>query len=477
MTLRDYQVDLIRSARATAASGIRRLLLVLPTGSGKTVVAANIINSAVERGKRILFLAHRRELIEQPSRKLDALGIDHGIVMASHWRHRPHLPVQVASVQTLVNRELRETPDLIFIDESHRARAESYQQIIDRYPQVFVIGLTATPMRSDGKGLGNLFQRLIQGPSVAELTERGYLVPTRAFAPSKPDLKGVRVTAGDYNAGGIQRTMDRPTITGDIVAHWRRLADNRITVLFAAGIDHSMHLRDAFRDAGVAAEHLDGTTDNDTRRRLLESLAEGRIRVLCSVGVLTEGWDSPNVSCAVLARPTASKGLYLQMAGRILRPAPEKADALLLDHAGCTLAHGMVDDPVEWSLDFDKPVVSRRIDTSLPRVCPECFRVARAGVRVCECGYEFAVSDRGAPDVVDGELVEVTRRVKWTAVPESARRTMYLRWVAEGVERGYKAGYAGVKYRAMFQESPHTEWMLEASLQHPQYWKSNESTA
>lgn len=478
MTPRDYQIELIEKSRAIARSGIRRLLLVLPTGGGKTVVAAQIINGAVARGSRVLFLAHRQELIQQTSEKLDILGVDHGIIQADHWRRRPALPVQVASVPTLVNRELHVEPNLVFIDESHRARASSYQTIVDRYPQAFVIGLTATPVRSDGKGLGNLFQQLISGPSVAELTERGYLVPTRVFAPSVPDLKGVRITAGDYNKQGIQRAMDKPKITGDIVAHWNRLADNRITVLFAAGIDHSVHLRDAFREAGVDAEHLDGTTDKDTRRRLLADLAAGRIRVLCSVGVLTEGWDCPPVSCAIIARPTASTGLYLQMAGRILRPAPGKTDALLLDHAGCTIAHGLVDEDREWSLEFDRPLKPKpAIDLSLPNVCPDCYRVAKPGTRVCECGYEFFVSDRGNPDVVDGELVEVKRRAKWGRIPEEMRKLMYLRWVDEGAQRGYKAGYAGAKYRGVFGESPRAEWMVEASLKHPQYWKPNERTA
>lgn len=479
MTPRDYQIELIESARASARAGVRRILLTLPTGGGKTVIAAEIINGAVARGSRVLFLAHRQELIQQASEKLDALGIDHGIIQANHWRRRPALPVQVASVPTLVNRTLATSPHIIFIDEAHRARAASYQAIVDRYPHAFVIGLTATPIRSDGKGLGNLFQRMVQGPSVADLTARGYLVPARVFAPSTPDLRGVRITGGDYNAGGIQRAMDRPTITGDIVAHWQRLAKNRITVLFAAGIDHSMHLRDAFRAAGVAAEHLDGKTDKDTRRKLLADLAVGRIRVMCSVGVLTEGWDSPPVSCAIIARPTASAGLYLQMAGRILRPYPGKTDALLLDHAGCTIQHGLVDDDREWSLELDRPVVSKpRIDLSLPRVCPECYRVARLGVRVCECGYEFSMSDRGNPDVVDGELVEVTSQTRWAGVPEGGRRAMYLRWVSEGAERGYAAGYAGAKYRGVFKESPKTEWMLEASLAHPEYFrKPNERTA
>lgn len=465
---RDYQLQALADLRTQILAGHRSLLLVAPTGSGKTSIAAELIHRATQKQKRIVFLANRRELIDQCSERLDGCGVDHGIIQANHWRHKPHMAVQVASVPTLVNRELSFQPDILITDECHRARAASYESIFSRFPQAIKLGLTATPIRSDGKGLGNLFTAMVQCPSVAALTEQGYLVPMRVFAPANPDLSGVKKTGGDYNQGGIQRAMDKPVITGDIVAHWQRLASDRITVLFAAGIEHSIHLRDAFRAAGVAAEHLDGETDTSERDKLLAGLADGRIRVLCSVGVLTEGWDSPAVSCAILARPTASTGLFLQMCGRILRPAPGKTDALLLDHAGCTLQHGFVDDEREWTLDVDSPLKSRpKIDLSLPRVCPECFRVARPQTRVCECGYVFAVRERSMPDVVAGDLEEITvgRRKQYTGIPEDRRKEMYLRWAREGAERGWKASAAWMKYRSMFGTPPKTEWMLEATAE------------
>lgn len=472
--LRDYQQRALDDLRSVIRQGHKSVILVAPTGAGKTSIAAELIHLATARGRRIIFLAHRRELISQCSSRLDGLGVDHGIIQADHWRRRPHAAVHVASIQTLVNRTLAYQPDIVVVDECHRARASSYQHIFERYPAAVKIGLTATPVRSDGRGLGNLFAAMVQCPSVGELTAHGYLVPTRVFAPSNPDLAGVRKSGGDYNPGGLQRAMNRPTITGDIVAHWQRLGENRITVLFAAGIEHSLHLRDAFRDVGVAAEHLDGNTDNEERDRLLAALADGRIRVLCSVGVLTEGWDCPAVSCAILARPTASTGLYLQMAGRILRPSPGKSDALILDHAGCTLQHGFVDEDRDWSLDIDRPGGERvAINTSIPVVCPECFMVYRIRPRACECGYVFSMSDRSMPRTVDGDLVEISAaRNRYSRIPDHARRTLYLRWVDEGVERGYKAGYAGAKFKAMFGGSPPMEWMLEASVKHRDYFSA-----
>lgn len=472
---REYQTQLVDAARERIRRGKKRILLQLPTGGGKTVVAALIIQGALAKGKRILFLAHRRELIEQPSRKLDELGVSHGIVMASHHRYRPLAPVQVASIQTLVNRELAHPPDLIFIDETHRATAKTYQSILERYPRACVIGLTATPVRADGEGLGNLFEDMVCGPGVAELTTAGYLVPTRVYAPSKPELKDVNKVGGDYNQGQLGRVMDRASLTGDVVDHWKRLAADRLTIVFAVNVEHSKHLRDRFLEAGVAAEHLDGETPIADRIAILDRVATGQTRVLCSVGVLTEGWDCPVVSCAILARPTMSEGLYLQMAGRILRPAPGKADALILDHAGCTWEHGFVDDKRDWKLERTRGgSAGPRIDTSFKiKACPQCFYVWNPKIRQCTnvgtdgkvCGYIFHVQDM-MPETRAGMLSEAgaERAARYRYTSESRKRELYLQWAGEGLLHGYKSNFAAVKYRAIFKEEPKAEWMLEASL-------------
>lgn len=458
-TLRPYQLEAIEALRREIRAGARSILLVAPTGSGKTSIAAEMIHSALAKGKRIVFLAHRKELIDQCSARLDGLGVPHGVIMADHWRRRPGLQVQVASVPTLVNRELRESPDLLFIDETHRARASSYQQILARYPQAICIGLTATPIRGDGKGLGNLFTALVQCPSVAQLTEMGFLVPTRVYAPARPDLRGVKKSAGDYNLGALGHFMDRKVLVGDIVDHWQRLADNRLTVVFAVTIEHSQHITEQFRQAGVAAAHLDGTTPKPERERLLAQLAAGEIRVLSNVGVLTEGWDCPQVSCIVLARPTMSMGLYLQMAGRTLRPADGKTDALILDHAGCTLMHGFVDDERDWQLSEDRIKPKIAIDTEENvKVCPDCGRAYPRAQQECECGYVFNKRDL-TPDQEAGELVDATaQRAKYQAITMERRRAMYAMWRDECRFRGYKPGYPAAKYKAMFGTWPPREW-------------------
>lgn len=301
-TLRDYQTAAIESLRAQIRAGVRRLLLVSGTGTGKTVIAAAIIGGARQREKRILFLAHRRELIEQTSRKLDAIGVDHGICQASHWRTRPWLPVQVASIQTLINRELPFAPDLIIIDETHRARAGSYQDILARYPNAVSLGLTATPVRSDGKGLGTMFDVMVQCPSVRAMIDRGFLVPIRAWTQPEQSFKGVRKTGGDYNLEDLAVRMDQAKLVGNIVRHWRKLANNRQTVVFAVNVEHSKHICKEFTMAGVLAEHLDGTTPTAERDAILDRLATGRTRVVTNCQVLSEGWDCLDSQTEILTR-------------------------------------------------------------------------------------------------------------------------------------------------------------------------------
>jgi superfamily II DNA or RNA helicase len=250
--LRPYQVEVIAKFDAEVAAGRRRVLLVVPTASGKTVIAGAIIAKAASAGWRILFLAHRRELIQQASRKLHAVSVDHGIIQAGFSR-RLGVHVQVASVQTLHARAIRSTgmdlppADIVIVDEAHHVRARTYQRLLLAYPKAIVLGLTATPCRSDGRGLGNAFDVLVEGPPVAELVAAGYLVPTKVYAPTRPDLMGVKVERGDYDVKQLAERMDKARLIGDVIGHWFKLGERRPTVVFATGVGHSVHLRDEFR--------------------------------------------------------------------------------------------------------------------------------------------------------------------------------------------------------------------------------------
>ena len=461
-TLRDYQLTGEQQIRERIRAGYRRVLYVLPTGGGKTTVAASIIHQARGKGSKIVFLAHRKELIDQASARLDGLGVHHGIIMADHPRSN-NAPVQVASIQTLHRRGLPWEPDLVFVDEAHRIRGNSYQQVIADCGRAVVIGITATPCRTDGKGLAPPFETIVQGPSLADLTTQGYLVPSRTYARKKPNLAGVHTTAGDYQQDELQEAMNRPEIVGDVVKEWQKHAAGRQTAVFAVGIKHSIALCEAFRAAGVAAEHLAGEASTGDRERLLRDLASGKITVLTNCGVLTEGWDCPPVSCVSIVRPTQSLALYLQMAGRALRTAPGKTDCVILDHGGCVYRHGLITAERQWSLDGEesRALGKRTKDVDdMVKVCPDCDRVAELTDESCPCGYVFKVR-RKQTKQVDGELELVTdakpitedekrRKYEWFLTQQHTQRTK------SGAP--YSPAYAVIKFRAIYGHQPKRGW-------------------
>lgn len=308
-----------------------------------------------------------------------------------------------------------------------------------------------------------MFDILINGPSVRELTDAGHLVPAQVYAPSKPDLAGVKVERGDYVESQLSKVMDTPVLVGDIVTHWHKLAENRPTVVFATGVAHSIHLRDEFRGSGVMAEHIDGGTPIEERDTILAKLAKRQIDVVSNAMVLTEGWDAPLVAALVLARPTKSLGLYRQMVGRVLRPAPRKIDALILDHAGCVYQHGFPDDAIEWSLSGNKraenKAQSSRQAGHAPKLtdCPECHAVRFEGKPCSFCGWR-PVSRGHDVDVIDGELGEVgrDRRVQqhFAGLDERRRWHSMLTYIAN--DRGFKPGWAAFKFKEKFGDWPAT---------------------
>lgn len=465
--LRPYQTAGVDAVRTLLRSGRRRVLLVAPTGAGKTVIATHIIECSVDLGNRVLFLAHRRELITQAFKKLIGCscrpGYDHdsflpdpecradglprksvGVLMANDRRRNPGAAVQVASIDTLRNRALPPA-NLVLVDEAHRSLATTYRGIAAGYPNAAMIGLTATPYRADRRGLGEAYDEMVVVASPAELIDQGALVEPRVFtvpASSLPDLSAVRIKGNDYDASQLSAAVDRRELVGDIVAHWQAKASDLLTVVFAASIEHSKHIVERFRAAGVPAEHLDGMTETTERDAILARLERGETRVVSNMGVLVEGWDQPSVKCCILARPTKSTGAYLQMAGRILRPYLG-LNAIILDHAGCVLEHGLPQADREFTLDA---APKRKASTAPPcKTCLSCFAIIPASLSMCpECGHGFVVEDRGAPSEVEGELVEVR---------EATMEEKRARWdelCADAVARGYAPGWAKHKYKKQF---------------------------
>ena len=315
-----------------------------------------------------------------------------------------------------------------------------------------------------------MFEILITGPSTSELIDQGHLVPARVYAPSRPDLTGIKVERGDYVESQLAAVMDTGVIVGDIVSHYLRLAKDRKAVVFATGVAHSRHIADEFRNAGVLAAHIDGSTPTDERDAILKQLANGSIDVVSNAMVLTEGWDCPDVSALILARPTKSIGLYRQMVGRVLRPAAGKTDAVVLDHAGAVFAHGFPDEPIEWSLSPNKraenTAQSARHTGHSPKLtdCPECHAVRLEGRPCTSCGWR-PVPKAVPIDVLEGELGEVgrDRRVAEYLATLDEKRQWHaeLAWIAN--ERGYRPGWAAHKHKEKFGHWPEDRFIEPAA--------------
>jgi len=409
--LRPYQQAAVDGVRDSFRAGRRRPLLVAPTGSGKTVIFSYITASAAAKGNRTLVLVHRAELLEQCHRALDSMDVPHGLIASGLTPDRSHL-TQIASVQTLVRRFDRVlAPDLIVIDEAHHATAGAWASVLAQYPNARVLGVTATPQRLDGKGLGQVFDDLIRGPEVTKLIDEGYLCKPVYYAPKTVDLTGVHMVAGDYNRAEVAERMDRPTITGDAVIHYRKYAEGQPCIIFCTGIKHAEHVAQAFNASGYRFKVIDGTLAKEERARRVLDLSSGALQGLVSVDIVSEGFDLPCVSTAILLRPTASLSLHLQQIGRVLRPSPGKQRAVILDHVGNCRRHGLAEEVRDWSLDGIRKRGKRgpQDDVADTRQCPECFAVHTPSPQCPQCLHIYEIKDR-IPDVVDGELEELKAR-------------------------------------------------------------------
>jgi DNA repair protein RadD len=385
--LREYQERGIERVRGALRRGRRAPLICLATGGGKTVVASHIIQSADQKGTRTLFLAHREELIVQCSNKLTENGVGHGIIKAG-FDPDPFRRVQVASVQSYNARagRLEHGYGLIFIDECHRAAAASYRRIIELNPGAIVVGLTATPYRSDGQGLGDIFDELIEMGDTQMLTDLGYLVPSRVHVGQKVHgLDKLHIQGGDYKEDELADLMNRPKLVGNAVAAWLKLAWGRKTLAFCVNRAHARAVCDEFVAHGVKAEYLDGETKPEERRAMIERLATGDTQIIVNCGVLTEGFDCPVVSCIIYLRPTKSRNLWRQIGGRGLRLCDGKADCLILDHANVTAIHGFLTDPDSISLTEGL----KRVEAKVKYKCKSCGAVLASRPRICPaCGFQ-----------------------------------------------------------------------------------------
>jgi superfamily II DNA or RNA helicase len=470
--LRTYQRGTIDHVQAAWAAGRRAVLACQPTGAGKTVLAAALIEAEVAAGGRALFVAPRRELVDQTLGKLRDVGIEPHVEMAGALeRAGRDAPVWLASIDTLRARAQRRgtlvLPDfsLIVVDEAHQSITQPRVELLERWPKARLLGLTATPGRKDGRALGLLYDELIQPVTVADLTRDGWLVPAHYWSWS-PDLRGVRIARGDYVEDELAARMNQPRLLGDIVEHATRHAADRRTVVFCVSIKHAIALAEAFRAVGIAAEHVDAKTPAPARAATFARFRAGTTQVLTNCFLVSLGFDLPPVSCVVLARPTKSLVLYLQMVGRGLRPDPEtdKRDCYVLDHAGCVHEHGFAADPRHWTLHGRmaiEPTPRGAPAKAKAKECPRCQAIF-TGSNVCpECGYALRPQGQLVPTLA-GELVEIGAGEE----PDTQeRQVFYLELRGYASARGYKAGWAAYKYRERHGAFPAWAWNALPALQ------------
>lgn len=441
LILRDYQEEDVERIRPELRQ-FRRVLYVAPTGSGKTVLFSYIAHGAMRKGKCVLILCHRQELIDQISIALTNSEVPHGII-ANGYEYRRGMPVYVASVFTFVRRLDAFCPDLVIVDEAHHCvLSTTWGKVLQHFPKARVLGVTATPIRKSGEGLGQIFESMVLGPTYSQLVSAGHLVPLRIFAPQTIKTAGLHLRAGDFIPAEIEERVRKPGITGSAIEHYRQLAFGKRMVVFGHSVKHTYEIAADFNKAGIPSVGIDGTTNRDLRRDMIRDFASDKIKVIVSCELISEGFDCPGIEAGMSLRPTASKGLWWQQGGRLMRPCAGKSYALLLDHAGNTLIHGFPgDDETQWSLEGSSSDVVRTKPLQGVKICAKCFAAQKSFRRTCQvCGQEFEVKYRQVPHR-DGKLEELTpEEFKARKQRQEVGMTKTLEaLIAIGRKRGYKS--------------------------------------
>ncbi len=431
--------------------------------------------------KRVIILVHRVELLKQTSLALDKFDVEHGKINPMFTPNFTH-NVQVASVQTIIRRlnyfaSMGWVPDVIIPDEAHHSNSKSWNTIIEFFrelnPELLVIGVTATPIRGDGQGLGKnsggMFEEMVLGPQVGYLIEEGFLVKPKIYGPpEKIDLSEVGTSMGDYKKDDLSKLVDKPKITGDAVSHYKELCDGVPAIVFCVSVAHAEHVAQQFRNAGYRFYAIDGNTDDDVRARLITGLADGSVQGLTSCDVISEGTDIPRATCAIELRPTQSKGLNFQQKGRVLRPvyadghdlntregrlsaiaASEKPYAIILDHVGNTERFGLPYEDQDWTLEGTVKKRGSKKQEQAVRIqqCLSCFACHEPSPVCPECGHIYEVKDV-TPKQVNGTLREITAEMlkKKQARVEVGKSDSLEALLKIASERGYKENWAHIQF-------------------------------
>lgn len=430
--LRDYQKTLVQKVHDTFRHGVKSACIVLPCGGGKSVIVAEIAKRTTLKLNRVLFLVHRIELCEQIERTFRKWDVDMDFC-------------QIMMVQTACRRLKKiPCPSLIITDETHHSKSNSYRKIYDFFLNAYRVGVTATPVRLDGSGLGDVYETLIEGVSAKWLIENCYLSPYTYYAPTVADMNGLKIQRGEFEVKSAENVLFNRTVFGNVISHYKRLADGKQAICYCVSVRHSVAMAEEFQAGGISAVHIDGATPKAERQRIIGDFRNGRIKILCNVDLISEGFDVPDCECAILLRPTKSLTLYIQQSMRCMRYKPGKS-AVIIDHVGNYARFGMPDADRQWSLG-SRPKKARNQAENEVKImqCPECFYTFQPedDVKICpECGYAFPKKERTL-DVDDGaELHEITGFVlDYGDSSEQCRN--YNDLVKYARKRGYKTGWA-----------------------------------
>ena len=450
MNLRPYQEQILNETRQHMRNGFKTVAICSPTGSGKTMLTATMLQNVQKAGMPSLFLCHRRELIKQTHIAFNEMNISHGII-GGGFHYSGRQLVTIASIQTMKNyiKKIKK-PYLIVWDEFHHLGAKTWGKIYDEFPEAYHVGLSATPERLDGTGLSRFFQKMVFGPTVQELIDLGYLSPYKIFAPANLDLSGVHKRMGDFISSELANKIDKPTITGDMIKEYQKYANGKRAIFRGVSVEHSKHVAEQFNLSGISAQHVDGKTPPNIRDSAIDSFRKGNTLVLCNVDLFEEGVDIPAVECVIDGRPTVSITKALQFWGRALRPLPGKEYAVIIDHASNSLRHGLPCDIREWSLEGRIKKTKEEEDNG-PKIklCPKCVGANQSWRKECQyCKSAFVVQSREV-DHKDGELTEIdVHAIRKNKRMEEGRCQTLEELEELGRQRGYKPGWAGMRWRS-----------------------------
>lgn len=394
MQLRPYQKELLNNTRKAYLQGYTSPCIVAPCGSGKSVIIAEMIKQAGKKKNHTLFLVHRKELIQQIKETLEWWGVDLNYV-------------ELGMVQTIIkNLDKIKTPKLIVTDENHHSLAKSYRNIYDYFSNAKLVGFTATPVRLNGGGLGDVNDILVEGPSVTELIEWGNLAPFKYYAPQIVDTSNLRTRAGEFVKKDIDEMFLDRKIYGDVIKHYNKLSKGKKAIVYCSSVKQSKEVEKIFNENKIAAKHIDGKTNDKERDKAIEDFRTGKILVLCNVDLISEGFDVPDCETVIMLRPTKSLGLYIQQSMRSMRYKEGKT-AIIIDHVGNVSRFGLPSMEREWTLESKKGANTTEISKTAVRQCPECFATLPHNYLICECGYEFKAEEKEVEVLENEELIEV----------------------------------------------------------------------